>query len=267
MRKIHKTPVPPKSLRELQMPPKDMARDTKSKFRADVKRQLSADQNAKCAYCECRLNGDFGHIEHFRPKRGYTTARNRHISKPGYYWLARDWNNMLLSCSTCNTAYKKNRFDLRDEATRDIPSRDISREQPLLVNPLAENPADFIVYKGCKAIPRTIGTLHADKGRYTIDLLGLNRPALLRARRSLWLHFLMMRRIRHLALRGIISRKPIGELRNIARLLNAELRRMQSPDAEYSAMLTSQYNYKKLPRGTPMCRGRFRGGGKGGGCG
>ena len=31
----------------------------------DVKRQLKSDQNEKCAYCERKLNGDYGAVEHY----------------------------------------------------------------------------------------------------------------------------------------------------------------------------------------------------------
>lgn len=37
---------------------------------ADVKKQLKIDQHGKCAYCERFLNGDYGAVEHFRPKGG-----------------------------------------------------------------------------------------------------------------------------------------------------------------------------------------------------
>ncbi len=36
----------------------------------------------KCAYCECRLNGDYGHTEHYRPKNGYTTAEGAPLRTP-----------------------------------------------------------------------------------------------------------------------------------------------------------------------------------------
>ena len=42
---------------------------------ADVKKQLKIDQHGKCAYCERFLNGDYGAVEHFRPKGGYDCGR------------------------------------------------------------------------------------------------------------------------------------------------------------------------------------------------
>ncbi len=54
----------------------------------DIKEKLINIYNDKCAYCESkerRLQ-----VEHFRPK-----------SK--YYWLAYSWDNLLLSCSACNS--------------------------------------------------------------------------------------------------------------------------------------------------------------------
>lgn len=62
----------------------------------------------KCAYCE----SSFAHvspadIEHFRPKSAVQIAEDTKSDealefKPGYYWLAADWDNLLLSCIDCN---------------------------------------------------------------------------------------------------------------------------------------------------------------------
>lgn len=56
--------------------------------------------HGKCAYCESRItsicNGD---VEHFRPK-GKIEGANP--SKPGYYWLAAEWENLLFACPFCN---------------------------------------------------------------------------------------------------------------------------------------------------------------------
>ncbi|MCW3465890.1 hypothetical protein [Chitinophaga nivalis] len=58
----------------------------------------------KCAYCESRYSAVFdGDVEHFRPK-------GRVLEKipptPGYYWLANEWTNLVLSCQHCNQKRK-----------------------------------------------------------------------------------------------------------------------------------------------------------------
>jgi len=55
----------------------------------------------KCAYCESKIDAIYGgDVEHFRPKAGYGSSN--HLIKPGYFWLASDWNNLLFACPFCN---------------------------------------------------------------------------------------------------------------------------------------------------------------------
>ncbi len=56
--------------------------------------------HGKCAYCESKITAIYnGDIEHFRPKGEIKEANP---SKPGYYWLAADWDNLLFACPFCN---------------------------------------------------------------------------------------------------------------------------------------------------------------------
>ncbi|MFC3160233.1 TIGR02646 family protein [Chryseobacterium arachidis] len=65
-----------------------------------VRKTLLEMFQGKCAYCESKIitiyNGD---IEHFRPKGEIQEAKP---SKPGYYWLAAEWENLLFACPFCN---------------------------------------------------------------------------------------------------------------------------------------------------------------------
>lgn len=79
--------------------------------------------NRKCAYCESSiLQGQPGDVEHFRPKSAVDTRLDgienlsnkvkvpppeKEKIKPGYYWLAADWYNLLLSCNSCNRKSKQ----------------------------------------------------------------------------------------------------------------------------------------------------------------
>ena len=66
-----------------------------------VRKQLIKMSHGKCAYCESKITSIYsGDVEHFRPKGGY--GENNPITKPGYYWLASDWNNLLFACPFCN---------------------------------------------------------------------------------------------------------------------------------------------------------------------
>ena len=68
-----------------------------------VKDQLIFDQHEKCCFCEADFTANgYGDVEHFRPKSGYQTVVKGPLIKPGYYWLAYDWSNLLFSCQVCN---------------------------------------------------------------------------------------------------------------------------------------------------------------------
>ena len=139
-----------------------------------VKKFLHESQYGKCCYCERRrdLKGE-PDVEHFRPK-----------SK--YWWLAYDWNNLLISCKKCNKK-KSAQFPLQDESKRAVDENaNLKAEIPILINPLMENPEDFIKYD----IPenndeplmiKSIG--QCKRGDKTVDeLTGINELELLQER-------------------------------------------------------------------------------------
>lgn len=259
MIRIHKSSEAPLSLRGLLPPRSGREIDTRLCTCADVKEQLLEEQHGKCAYCECMLTGDLGHIEHFRPKRGFTTSAHRKLQKPGYYWLAYEWKNILLSCSKCNTVYKKNRFELRDEKGRDIEHEDTSREEPLLINPMEENPEDFIEFRGYTAFPRVVGGRPSDKGVYTIETLKLNaRRELVARRRERWMEHARLERIARIAERELGKDPENKNMRVIRRTTRKILEDMASPETEFSAMFR-----QREEGGIRRRRGR-RGGGSGG---
>jgi hypothetical protein len=64
----------------------------------------------KCAYCEGNhASGYPAHVEHYRPKLLVTEGRLS-IDHPGYFWLAYEWENLLLSCAHCNGSH----YSIRD---------------------------------------------------------------------------------------------------------------------------------------------------------
>jgi uncharacterized protein (TIGR02646 family) len=92
---------------------------------ADVRGALWAMHGRSCAYCDRELPGnDRGDVEHFRPKSIY-------------WWLAYRFDNYLLACSVCNSAYKGEKFPLlsRHRAI-DYAKRDrLAREGRALIDP------------------------------------------------------------------------------------------------------------------------------------
>ena len=130
----------------------------------EVKESLIKLFKGKCAYCESTfLHVYSGDVEHFRPK-GEIEEATPH-KKPGYYWLAADWDNLLLSCRNCNqklshsiygtgnkkTMGKMNQFPLSDSSKyvrqHDHPNGILDEEQyRLLLNPCIDNPEEHLEY-------------------------------------------------------------------------------------------------------------------------
>lgn len=171
----------------------------------------------KCAYCESSfVHVSPADIEHFRPKSAVkvdekTGEEKVQELKPGYYWLAADWDNLLLSCIDCNrrrnqddidgegetASGKATIFPLADEADRvrdhstwgNILDK-VKREEKsrLLLNPCVDDPAKHLKFEmryddegqvqGVFAIALN-GSL---KGQKSINVYGLNRAGLVWAR-------------------------------------------------------------------------------------
>ncbi len=149
---------------------------------APVKSTLVTAQHGKCAFCESRVTHiAYGGVEHFRPKRAVRRAVGRPLIRPGYFWLAYDWDNLLLACQLCNQRHKQNLFPLRVERDRCRSHADpLAREQPVFIHPGQEDPTQFITFVGSSAVP----VRRSRRGRRTIDELGLNRSELLDVRQG-----------------------------------------------------------------------------------
>ena len=147
----------------------------------DVKKKLIADQHGKCAYCETRfLHSSSGDVEHYRPKAGYRQAASSAVQGPGYYWLAYEWNNLLFACEDCNRIRKRQLFPLRNDPRGRARTHhdEVSREEPLLVNPANDNPERHLIFieEAAKGI--------TPAGEASVAAYSLNRPELLDDRRE-----------------------------------------------------------------------------------
>ena len=169
---------------------------TKHFSHTTVKNELWTIFGGKCSYCEIRLIGaQFGDVEHYRPKAGVRDTDNRpvkHPSKgeihPGYFWLAYEWFNLLLACGACNKIRisksgvkhgKGERFPL-ESPDRSFAPDDGIVEQPTLLSPWVDDPADHLSFDGKTGVI----TGRTTRGRGTIALLGLNREGLLDSRKE-----------------------------------------------------------------------------------
>lgn len=153
-----------------------------------VKRALVEAQHSKCCFCESKVGMD-GDVEHYRPKAGFSQGAGRRIEGPGYYWLAYEWSNLLLSCSICNQRFKRSLFPLTDPATRArSPRDDTSREAPLFVDPTDTDPEEHIGFR--REIPYPVDG--CPRGAATIRALGLDRESLNERRRDKLAHLKML---------------------------------------------------------------------------
>jgi uncharacterized protein (TIGR02646 family) len=146
-----------------------------------VKDALKTMQHEKCCFCESKITHiSYGDVEHFRPKAAWRSTRSSRLERPGYFWLAYKWDNLLLCCQLCNQREKKNHFPLANEQGRSTYlNMSIANEDPLFIDPCKEDPVQHIGFRGDTPFPIN----NSKKGRITIAGLGLDRKAL-RLRRA-----------------------------------------------------------------------------------
>lgn len=153
--------------------------DSRYKY-TDVRDALDKIYHGKCAYCE--TFDPSPHVEHYRPKRG------------GYYWLAYSWDNLIISCSKCNTT-KGDKFPLIGQnVTFGGTSDELEQintlsagydaiEQPLLIMP--ERMPEDVVRGWAFERDGSIAHNH-DRINQSCETYGLNREDLCKRRKKLW---------------------------------------------------------------------------------
>lgn len=188
------------------LPPKPTKPPKFSCYRAlPVKAALSDLFGNRCAYCESvyAVTGPMD-VEHYRPKQGYLDDDGV-IRKPGYYWLAADWENLLPSCGDCNRergqlrstrqdvlraskSGKANKFPLATGTLRAATPSAVNAEVPLLLDPSAPAPApepgDHLRFF-CQGFVEPAATPQEaahPRGLTTIAVCGLDRHELVAAR-------------------------------------------------------------------------------------
>ena len=120
----------------------------------EIKKTLVRMFCGKCAYCESKIiHVDYGHIEHFLPKRG----------PKGRPDLVFEWTNLLLACGMCNgVEYKSDRFPTDDEGGP-------------LVNPCEDDPEYHFEFHFDPVTRLASVYGSTPRGVATEKLLGLNR--------------------------------------------------------------------------------------------
>lgn len=201
-----------------------------------VRAALNALFGRKCVFCESLLLAtQSGDIEHFRPKGRVIIvdpASGKRIKKPGYFWLAARWRNLLIACRDCNSPRtqkdahgeakvfgKASFFPLEDESTRANTVGGERRERPLLLHPCSDYPEQHLAFTDEGGIyPHRSTAGISIKGKATIEYCGLDRGELLQMRAR-------HRRTVMAAIRHIISalekcEDPGNDLEDLVNLLD-----------------------------------------------
>lgn len=168
---------------------------------AAVKSALAQLFHNKCAYCETLYSASQPmDVEHWRPKGQIENSDpDGDPIKPGYWWLAADWDNLLPSCIDCNRRRKQ-----RDVVTNEVVNLgkldqfpllagdhvrdegDVAVERPALINPCIDDPAAFFEFTPEGVIRPREGLSPIDEGRAaaSIRVYALNRSGLVHNRRE-----------------------------------------------------------------------------------
>ncbi len=183
-----------------------------------VKDALWKTQSARCCFCERDYESSHSTVEHFRPKT--SARRSADQIDPGYWWLAYDPDNLLFACVVCNNL-KRDWFPLAPRSPVLSPDRKKGsrRERPMLLDPRRDDPAAHLTYVWWDRLQSYAIAALSDRGLKTIEILGLDREALV------WLR----RRYYHYYLAPIIA--SVEEASKQRPLLPSPVRELAGPDA------------------------------------
>jgi uncharacterized protein (TIGR02646 family) len=195
---------------------------------AEVKDTLNVACNGKCAYCESIMRDvSPSNVESFRPKSGARGLDKSSYAPLHYWWLYYEWDNLLISCEVCSQKYKRDFFPIENESERapvGAKGEELLKEKALLIDPAVEDPSVHLYFdENGKA------NFHTDKGKVTIDILGLNRQELVSNRQKVGRELMM--RLEALAKSSYRTSSTGADLVAYIRELFSE-----KPSQEYAAM-------------------------------
>lgn len=155
-----------------------------SSMRSTLQPALNEQFLHKCAYCESSLGGARGAVDWFRPIFGAAREDGR-VDQHHYHWLIAQWDNIHLSCPTCNN-YKSNHFPVNFQAGYGMSINQLRRKKEAkLLDPCHDRPEKhFLVDTNARLLAISA------EGAITIDMFHLNRMDLLQAREARLQQFL-----------------------------------------------------------------------------
>jgi hypothetical protein len=115
-------------------------------------------------------------LDHLRPKWA-TRGLGSEYAPDHYWWLAFAWDNLYLTCPTCNK-HRGPRFPVKGPRIAG-PSDDPSSENSLLLDPCRDDPAAHLRFDSSGRVSPL-----SSRGDVTINLVALNRSDLVARRRA-----------------------------------------------------------------------------------
>lgn len=209
-------------------------------YRDGTLKELETLYHHKCGYCETDTTaGAPMQVDHYRPKAEVTKEKEHE----GYYWIAYEWSNLLLSCSRCNNK-KRNQFPITgirvtsptlnpdgmpDDDSRLATSPLFQNEKPLLLHPEIDKVEDFFIF-----LPDGRLAPIGDNPRAleTISICQLNRSELVLKRLSVLnkLFNRIQKELKELEAKVINGEQAQHSIKRVFE----ELVLLQSPENEYS---------------------------------
>jgi hypothetical protein len=183
---------------------------------------------------------------------------NGKFQRPGYHWLASRWDNLLPSCIDCNrprgqdfpfgrkpaTAGKANQFPISSEQRRATADGEETREDPLLLHPYFDDPAEHLEYIWTKPgslelgeiVARQRGAQKSLKGQTSIDVYALQRVGLIRQRAERLTLLLGQLELLAETREKIEKRGGDPDLKPVFTRILGEVNKFLGPDKPYSGM-------------------------------
>lgn len=129
-----------------------------------------------CAYCETKIPHGEEQIDHFRPSSGAQGAYEN-VDFAHYIWLAVEWQNLFLACPACLRA-KRNLFPAQERGRISAKLSELRRrERGTILDPCNDHAFGHFTLSNSGHLRQT-----SERGNTTIQVLDLNREALVRDR-------------------------------------------------------------------------------------
>jgi uncharacterized protein (TIGR02646 family) len=153
----------------------------------DVRGALYAMHGRVCGYCGADVSEAGNDVEHFRPKSNVKDDETH----GGYWWLAYEFSNYLLSCAVCNQRYKVDRFPMQQGAAHvRYPDRqNLSAEQRVLLDPTCDKIESLVTVDWSKPAGKmqpktTLTAVEAARVEEVLKFFRVNRRAAQRKKRA-----------------------------------------------------------------------------------